>query len=89
MAYPSQKLRIEGNADERGSAEYNLGLGDRRATAAKDFLVGLPGLVSCKHIVAQKSQRFDDRTGKILIGVEPGQTQALSFSRICRSISSR
>ena len=35
---------IEGNCDERGSAEYNLGLGDRRATALKDFYVqqGLP-----------------------------------------------
>jgi len=35
---------IEGHADERGSAEYNLGLGDRRATAMKDMLVqlGLP-----------------------------------------------
>lgn len=32
---------IEGNCDERGSAEYNLGLGDRRATAAKEFLVSL------------------------------------------------
>jgi peptidoglycan-associated lipoprotein len=32
---------IEGHCDERGSAEYNLGLGDRRATAAKEFLVQL------------------------------------------------
>lgn len=32
---------LEGHCDERGSAEYNLGLGDRRATAAKDFLVQL------------------------------------------------
>jgi peptidoglycan-associated lipoprotein len=32
---------IEGHCDERGSAEYNLGLGDRRATAARDFLVQL------------------------------------------------
>jgi peptidoglycan-associated lipoprotein len=35
---------IEGNCDERGSAEYNLGLGDRRATSLKEYLVqqGLP-----------------------------------------------
>ena len=39
--YPSQKLIIEGHADERGSAEYNLALGDKRASAAKDFLVQL------------------------------------------------
>jgi len=32
---------IEGHCDERGSAEYNLGLGDRRASSAKDFLVQL------------------------------------------------
>jgi peptidoglycan-associated lipoprotein len=32
---------LEGHCDERGSAEYNLGLGDRRATSARDFLVQL------------------------------------------------
>jgi peptidoglycan-associated lipoprotein len=30
---------IEGHADERGTREYNLALGDRRATAVRDFLV--------------------------------------------------
>jgi peptidoglycan-associated lipoprotein len=39
--FPGQAITIEGHADERGSAEYNLGLADRRATAAKDFLVQL------------------------------------------------
>lgn len=39
--YPSTTIVIEGHADERGSAEYNLGLADRRATAAKEFLVQL------------------------------------------------
>ena len=34
-------VMVEGHCDERGSAEYNLGLGDRRASAAKDFLVQL------------------------------------------------
>jgi len=37
--YPADKLTIEGHCDERGTVEYNLGLGDRRATAAKNFLV--------------------------------------------------
>src|ERR1700722_13799598 len=43
--FPDATITIEGNCDERGSAEYNLALGDRRATAAKDFLVrlGVPG----------------------------------------------
>jgi peptidoglycan-associated lipoprotein len=42
--YPDYKLTIEGHCDERGSAEYNVGLGDRRAAAAKDYLVqvGIP-----------------------------------------------
>jgi peptidoglycan-associated lipoprotein len=37
--YPGYKLKIEGYCDERGSAEYNLALGDARAQAAKDYLV--------------------------------------------------
>ncbi|HML15950.1 MAG TPA: OmpA family protein [Bryobacteraceae bacterium] len=41
QADPSFNVVIEGNCDERGSAEYNLGLGDRRATSAKEFLVQL------------------------------------------------
>ncbi|MGD0776348.1 MAG: OmpA family protein [Candidatus Solibacter sp.] len=39
--YPDYKLTVEGHADERGSAEYNVALGDRRASAAKDYLVGI------------------------------------------------
>ena len=40
-ANPSIDFTIEGHCDERGSEEYNLGLGDRRATAAKNFLANL------------------------------------------------
>ncbi len=39
--YPQMKVIIEGHSDERGSTEYNLALGDRRAQAAKDYLVSL------------------------------------------------
>src|ERR1017187_6806544 len=39
--FPNASIVIEGHCDERGSAEYNLGLGDRRASAAKEFLQGL------------------------------------------------
>lgn len=35
------RVRIEGYCDERGSDEYNIALGDRRAKAAKDYLVSL------------------------------------------------
>ncbi len=37
--YPSVNVRIEGNADERGTREYNLALGARRANSIKDFLI--------------------------------------------------
>jgi peptidoglycan-associated lipoprotein len=36
---PNAQLTIEGHCDERGTVEYNLALGDRRAQAAKDYLV--------------------------------------------------
>jgi len=39
--YPNLTVTIEGHCDERGLREYNLALGDRRATAAKDMLVAL------------------------------------------------
>jgi peptidoglycan-associated lipoprotein len=39
--YPQIKVVIEGHCDERGSTEYNLALGDRRAAAAKQFLTSL------------------------------------------------
>jgi peptidoglycan-associated lipoprotein len=39
--YPTMRITIEGHCDERGSTEYNLALGDRRANAVKSYLVGL------------------------------------------------
>ena len=44
MANQSVRASIEGHADERGTREYNLALGERRANAAKDFLIaqGVP-----------------------------------------------
>jgi peptidoglycan-associated lipoprotein len=39
--YGTWQITIEGHADERGSAEYNLALGERRALAARDYLVSL------------------------------------------------
>lgn len=39
--YPTWQITIEGHCDERGTAEYNLGLGERRAIAARDYLVSL------------------------------------------------
>jgi peptidoglycan-associated lipoprotein len=41
MRYPSKRATIEGHADERGTREYNLALGERRANATKNYLVSL------------------------------------------------
>lgn len=38
-AKPSFRVKIEGHADERGTREYNLALGERRASATRDYLV--------------------------------------------------
>jgi len=39
--YPQHYLAIEGHADERGTREYNLALGERRAQSMMDYLVAL------------------------------------------------
>lgn len=47
--YPQVTFTIEGHADERGTREYNLALGERRADSARNFLVSLgvdPGRIS-------------------------------------------
>jgi peptidoglycan-associated lipoprotein len=47
--YPAKRITIEGHCDERGTREYNLALGERRANAAKNYLVSLgidPGRIT-------------------------------------------
>jgi len=39
--FPQKTITVEGHADERGTREYNLALGERRANAVKDYLVSL------------------------------------------------
>lgn len=39
--YPQISITVEGHADERGTREYNLALGERRANSAKNYLVSL------------------------------------------------
>ncbi|MES2700822.1 MAG: peptidoglycan-associated lipoprotein Pal [Pseudomonadota bacterium] len=41
LQYPNARATIEGHADERGTRDYNLALGERRATAARNYLVSL------------------------------------------------
>jgi peptidoglycan-associated lipoprotein len=39
--WPSTRVSVEGHADSRGTNEYNLALGERRAAAVRDYLVSL------------------------------------------------
>jgi peptidoglycan-associated lipoprotein len=39
VAHPKQKVRLEGNTDERGTREYNIALGDRRAQSVRRYLL--------------------------------------------------
>jgi peptidoglycan-associated lipoprotein len=39
--YPAKRVTLEGHCDERGTREYNLALGERRANAAKNYLITL------------------------------------------------
>jgi peptidoglycan-associated lipoprotein len=41
MKHPTIKIQIEGHCDERGTIEYNLALGERRANSAKKYLISL------------------------------------------------
>ena len=53
--WSATKITIEGHADSRGTAEYNLALGDRRAQATKDYLVSL-GIASDRVLVISKGK---------------------------------
>jgi peptidoglycan-associated lipoprotein len=53
--WTSTVLAIEGHCDSRGSAEYNLGLGSRRATAVRDYLVSL-GVPAARVTVISKGK---------------------------------
>jgi len=41
VKYPNYKVTVEGHADERGTREYNLALGERRANSAANYLIAL------------------------------------------------
>ena len=57
--WTSTQITLEGHCDSRGSAEYNLGLGSRRATAVKDYLVNLGVLTGRVTVVSKgKEQPF-------------------------------
>ena len=75
---PNVKIRIEGNCDERGTVEYNLALGDRRARAAMDYLINLGiaperfsiisyGKEKCKHCFNDDCWSKDRRDDFIIV----------------------
>jgi peptidoglycan-associated lipoprotein len=57
--YSSVKITVEGHADERGTREYNLALGERRANAAKDYLIALGVSASRVRVVSYGEERPD------------------------------
>lgn len=69
-------FRVEGNCDPRGTSEYNLGLGDRRSRAVKDFLVSLgvdPNRIETVSFGSEKAQGADEGA--------PGQTPSWANDR--------
>ncbi|WP_417593510.1 peptidoglycan-associated lipoprotein Pal [Parasphingorhabdus sp.] len=59
VANPSVRIRIEGHCDERGTREYNLALGERRANAAKNYLSTLGVETSRISVVSFGKERPD------------------------------
>jgi len=55
--YPNVRLLVAGNCDERGTREYNLSLGARRAAAARDYLVSLGVAASRVETVSYGKER--------------------------------
>lgn len=55
--YPNVNFSIEGHCDERGTREYNLALGERRANSVKNYLTGLGVDASRIHTVSYGKER--------------------------------
>ena len=53
--WPSTRVTIEGHCDARGTSEYNLALGDRRASAVKEYLVSL-GVDASRLLIVSKGE---------------------------------
>ena len=63
--YTSVQVRIEGNCDERGTREYNLALGARRAQAVRDYLVSRGVAANRMHTISYGKERpIDPGTGE-------------------------
>jgi peptidoglycan-associated lipoprotein len=60
--YPDKRITIEGHCDERGTREYNLALGERRANATKNALVAL-GVSTARITTVSYGKERPDATG--------------------------
>ena len=70
--WPSTRINIEGHCDERGTAEYNLALGERRANAVKAYLVEL-GVTGDRVVIVSKGKEVAllRREERSLLAAEP------------------
>ncbi len=59
--FPGARVTLEGHADERGTREYNLGLGERRGNAVRDALNGAGGSAGQLDVVSYGEERPVDR----------------------------
>jgi peptidoglycan-associated lipoprotein len=55
--YPNVTVRVEGHCDERGTREYNLALGQRRAAAVRDYLVAMGVSASRIEVISYGKER--------------------------------
>ena len=53
--WPSTKVFVEGHCDARGTTEYNLALGEKRAAAVRDYLTGL-GIAADRVLIVSKGE---------------------------------
>ncbi len=70
--FPTWIVSIEGHCDERGTAEYNLALGERRALAVRQYLVSL-GIAAerLRTVSYGKEFPFDPGHGESVVGAQP------------------
>lgn len=61
---PAVRIRIEGNCDERGTVEYNLALGEKRARAAMDYLINLGVSADRISIITYGKERANHCSGE-------------------------
>lgn len=61
---PGVRIRIEGNCDERGTVEYNLALGEKRARAALDYLINLGVSADRISIITYGKERANHCSGE-------------------------